>query len=208
MYVPPAFAESRPAVLHELIRANPFATLVSTGDAGAPVVTHLPLLLDADRGPHGTLVGHVARVNEHAALIAAGRPVLAIFHGPHAYVSPRWYATSPSVPTWNYAVVHAAGTPRALSDEDDARRVLEAVTRAFEPAEGGWTMDGLSPAYVRSMTAGIVAFEVPIDRLEGKFKLSQNRPAADRAGVVAALSAGAAGDRDTAALMASLAARA
>ncbi len=208
MYIPSAFSEARVDVLHDLIRAHPFATLVSTGDAGLPVVTHLPLLLDVTRGSSGTLVGHLARVNEHAALLTNGRPALAIFHGPHAYVSPRWYRTTPSVPTWNYAVVHATGVPRVLTDEADARRVLEVTTRAFEPTDGGWTMDGLSPAYLRSMTAGIVAFEIPIDRLEGKFKLSQNRSPADHAGVVEALGAGNAEDRATAVLMTATAARA
>lgn len=187
MYIPAPFAETRVDVLHGFVRAHPFATMVTTGDDGLPFATHLPLLLDAGRGPHGTLCGHVARPNPQAADLAAAREVLAVFHGPHAYVSPTWYATAPSVPTWNYAVVHAYGVPRVVDDPAAVRDLLEAAVRAFEAPGSPWTTSDLPARYLESMTAGVVAFELPIQRLEGKFKLSQNRPQADRDGVIAAL---------------------
>ena len=201
MYIPAPFAETRTDVLHVLVREHPFATLVTTDGAGVPVATHLPLLLDADRGPNGVLLGHFAKGNEQVAALGIGRAAMAVFHGPHAYVSPRWYETSPAVPTWNYSAVHAYGVVRRIDDPAELRALLDRTAAAFEPAVGGWTADGLSEAYLRSMTAGIVGFVFEIERLEGKFKLSQNRPAADRAGVIANLSLGMPEDKAVAAAM-------
>lgn len=191
MYVPAAFAVSGRAALHALIEAHAFATLVSVGPDG-PVATHLPVLLDRERGPNGTLVAHLARANPHAALL--DREALAIVLGPHAYVSPAWYAAHPAVPTWNYAAVHAYGRARRI---DDPAELYAIVRRLVEVYEGGraqpWSMDGLPPEYTEGMLKGIVGIEMPIARLEGKHKLSQNRGAEDRRNVVAAL---AASDRD------------
>jgi transcriptional regulator len=197
MYIPAPFAETRPHVLHAFVREHPFASLVTTDADGVPIVTHLPLLLDRDdaRGPNGRLIGHLAKANEQVTHLSAGGPVLAVFHGPHAYVSPRWYKTSPAVPTWNYSAVHVYGSARPIHGPAEVREVLDQTTRAFEPVESGWTTAGLSDAYLRSMTAGIVAFDIEIERIEGKFKLSQNRSPADRAGVVANLSAGTAEEK-------------
>jgi transcriptional regulator len=158
-------------------------------------------LLDANRGPNGTLVGHLARPNPQAAHLAAGRPVLAIFHGPHAYVSPAWYQTVPAVPTWNYVVVHARGVPTVMHDATRVHELLDVTVRAFEAPGSAWAASGLPEQYLSTMARGVVAFELPVDRLEGKFKLSQNRPPADRAGVIAALQAGDAEARAVAALM-------
>ncbi|MDB5297327.1 MAG: regulatory protein [Phycisphaerales bacterium] len=201
MYIPAPFAEIRPDVLHALMREHPFATLVTTDAAGLPSATHLPLLLDPGRGPHGTLIGHIARPNPQAAALAAGRVALAMFHGPHAYVSPTWYATAPAVPTWNYAAVHAYGVPRVVEDPAGVRALLETTVKAFEAPGSNWSIDGLPPQYLESMTAGVVAFEMPVDRLEGKFKLNQNRSTADRAGVSAALANGDAQAKATVKLM-------
>lgn len=207
MYVPAPFAENRPDVLRAFVRDHPFATLVSTTADGEPFASHLPLLLDEDEGPHGTLLGHLARPNEQADHLAAGRPVLAVFHGPHAYVSPRWYQSAPAVPTWNYAVVHARGNPRRIDDPSEVRALLDRTTRAFEPADGGWTPDGLPDPYLAAMTGGIVGFAVRITQVRGKFKLLQNRPAADRNGAIAALTLGTPEERATADVMRSWLAR-
>lgn len=206
MYVPKHFAESDVAKLHALMRAHAFATLVSWQD-GAPFATHVPLLLDAERGPLGTLVGHMARANPHWQSFDARAPALAIFQGPHAYVSPRWCASAANVPSWNYEVVHAGGVPRVQEDHAVVRALLERSAAVFEAgAKEPWSLASVTEKYVAGLQRGIVAFEIPIERLEGKRKLSQNKPAADRAGIAAGLRAeGRAGDVAIAAAMEALA---
>ena len=132
MYVPKHFDPADAAWCHALMARESFALLVSTGAEGLPFATHLPLLLDADRGPHGTIVGHLARANPHARLLAEGRPTLAVFQGPHAYVSPGWYATHPSVPTWNYVAVHAMGRPVLIEDPARVRALLARMVATYE----------------------------------------------------------------------------
>lgn len=188
MYIPEAFAMNGRAACHDAIRASSFGTLVTSDPSGLPVATHLPFLLDAERGAHGTLVGHLARANPQWQALATGRPVLAIFQGPHAYVSPAWYEVHPAVPTWNYLAVHAEGVPRLLSDPAAVAEVLRRLVDTSEAAVGSsWRMESLDDAYRAEMIPLIAAFEIPISRLEGKAKLSQNRSAADRVGVIAAL---------------------
>lgn len=187
MYVPSHFREDDPRRLHAIMRRHGFATLVTVDADGAPVVTHLPFVLDAERGPLGTLLGHVARANPHWRALEAGRPSLAIFVGPHAYVSPAWYADGPAVPTWNYVAVHAHGRARLVTDAARVHAHLARTVATYESA--GWRMDALPEAYVAGMAKAIVAFELPIERLQGKAKLGQNKSAADRAGAVAALHA-------------------
>ena len=190
MYVPRHFDASDVAWCHALIRREPFAILVGVDEAGAPFATHLPVLLDEAPAPFGTLLGHVARPNPQWRLFAPDRPVLVVFPGPHAYVSPSWYEQHPAVPTWNYVAVHAYGVPRVIEDPERVRALLDRLVRTFEEGRPEpWRMDGLSDAYLQGMMRGIVAFEIPIDRLEGKAKLSQNRPANDRARVESALAA-------------------
>jgi transcriptional regulator len=191
MYVPKHF-ETDTAWCHDLMRREPFAILVGVDPSGAPFATHLPVLLDEAPGPFGTLLGHVARPNPQWQLFAPDRPVLVVFSGAHAYVSPSWYAQHPSVPTWNYVAVHAYGIPRVIEDGGVARAMLDRLVRTFEHGRPTpWRMDGLPDTYLGAMMRGIVAFEIPISRLEGKAKLSQNRPAGDQARVRAALSADA-----------------
>lgn len=186
MYVPKAFREDRQQVLHALIRQHSFGTLVTTG--GGLTATHLPFLLDAGRGDHGTLLGHLARANPQWESFGDEREALAVFQGPHAYISPSWYDIPLSVPTWNYVAVHAYGIPRIIADEAALRAILEATVRTYEAAfEKPWDMAHLPDDYVEHMMRGVVGFEIPIDRLEGKRKLSQNRPAEDRQGVVEGL---------------------
>ena len=189
MYLPRHFAESDRARLHALMREHEFATLVTVVE-GKPFATHLPLLLDPDRGEHGVLLGHMARANPQWRGFDGTAEALAIFAGPHAYVSPRLYATHPSVPTWNYAAVHAYGAPRLLEEEAARGLLARTVARYEGTGDGAWSMDGLPEDYVAGMLRGLVAFEIEIARIEGKFKLSQNRPEEDRRRVAAALGKG------------------
>lgn len=201
MYVPPAFREERPEILHAAIRATGLAILVTTGPDGL-IASHVPLLLDPDAGPNGTLYGHLARANPQAE--ATGE-ALAIFPGPDAYITPSWYATKQEdgkvVPTWNYVAVHATGP---LDWFDEPGQLLDLVTRLTERHEAAraepWAVADAPTDYVAGMLRGIVGFSIAIARLEGKWKMSQNRPPADRAGVVAGLSAQ--GRTDIAALIA------
>ena len=190
MYVPRHFEVPDLAWCHALMRAQSFAMMVTADDAGAPFATHLPMLLDAGRGPLGTLRGHVARANPHWRYLTAGRPTLVVFSGAHAYVSPSWYVTHPSVPTWNYVAVHASGVGSLVEDPSQVKALLADLVRVYENAGGtAWSFESLPDDYVAGMQRGIVAFEIPIDRLEGKAKLSQNRDAVDQGRTRAALAA-------------------
>lgn len=202
MYVPAVFAEKNLETLYALIEDHGFATLV-TNTASGPMATHLPIMLDRARGPQGTLVAHLARPNPHARALD-GADALAIFLGPHGYISPSWYGQHPSVPTWNYAAVHAYGRAKVV---DDPARLDAMVRQLVEQYESGranrWTMDDLPADYMKGMLRGIVGVEIEIARLEGKLKLSQNRNAADRKAVIAALNdAASAEDRALGAYMA------
>jgi transcriptional regulator len=200
IYVPAAFKQSEHDVLHALIESFAFATLISP-DAEDPTITHLPLLLDRARGANGTLIGHVARGNPQWRKMQERPGILAIFHGPHAYVSPSWYGVHPSVPTWNYAVVHARGTARLIEDAAALEAIVRRLVETYENSRAvPWRM-ALPEEYQRGMIGGIVGFEIEIAELTGKFKLSQNRTAADRRKVVDALEAGGAEERQVGALM-------
>lgn len=189
MYRPAHYREDDVPTLHALMRAHSFALVVTPGPAGLRA-THLPLVLDADAGPCGALRGHLARANEQWRQFRDGAESLAVFQGPHAYVSPQWYANGPSVPTWNYVAVHAYGAPRVIEDRADARAALDELTASYEAAfPRPWRMTGEPEAYMDTMLRHIVVFEIPIRRLEGKIKLNQRQTAADRAGVIAGLRA-------------------
>jgi transcriptional regulator len=188
MYTPPAFREEDLPTLHALMRENSFAILV-TEEQGAPLATHLPFLLDAERGPYGTLLGHMSRANSQWRVFLEGQQALAIFQGPHAYISPSWYHPEVgNVPTWNYAAAHAYGTPRILDDEATLRQMLTLLVNTHEAGSAQpWPLDMPTDQF-RSKVKGIVAFEMEITRLEGKLKLSQNRPEADQENVARILS--------------------
>ena len=179
MYVPKHFSVEDRDSLDRVIRDNPFGLLVGAA-GGAPFATHLPFLPDGDR-----LLAHVARGNPHWKAIDGKTEMLAVFSGPHAYVSPRWYEPGPAVPTWNYVAVHVYGAPRVIDDARSVRALLDRLVGEYEA--GAWTLDGQDPDYIDRMMRGIVAFEMPLTRIEGKFKLSQNRPAEDRRRVAAEL---------------------
>jgi transcriptional regulator len=201
MYVPPVFAGKDVETLHELIDDHGFASLVSMTPDGI-VATHLPVMLDRSRGPQGTLVAHLARANPHGRALD-GADVLAIFLGPHGYISPSWYEQHPSVPTWNYAAVHAYGRARLINDGARLDAMVKELVAQYEDGRPNpWSTDGLPKDYMTGMLRGIVGLEIEITRLEGKLKLSQNRNAVDRRNVIAALAAsGSAEDRALSAYM-------
>lgn len=182
MYTPEHFSETDAGRLEALIQDYPFGMLVTVSD-GSPVISHIPFLYERrDSGPP-VLLGHVARANPQWRDLASGQTALAVFQGPHAYVSPSWYG-SPGVPTWNYAVVHAYGTARVLENKADIDGLLERLTaihEARQPQPWKPNFAGEQHSRLRNM---IVGFEIPIEKIEGKFKLSQNRPAADHSAVV------------------------
>ena len=181
MYTPKHFEQTDQQALWDFIDAHAFGTLVSIAD-GRPLVSHLPFLPDRDAG---VLHCHVARANPHWLEIARSPQVLAIFAGPHGYVSPTWYAERGGVPTWNYTVVHAHGSAQAVDDAERTRRHVEALAAKYERGRPApWV-----PDYDTRRLAGIVGIDIRVASLEGKFKLSQNRSEADRARVVAELAA-------------------
>lgn len=188
MYIPAHFNEDRTAVLHDLIRAGGLATLVSMTDEGI-IASHAPLMLDPAPAPYGTLVGHLAKANPHARLANAAIQTLVIFHGPDSYITPSYYAAKKEhgkvVPTWNYTAIHAYGT---LEVFDDPARLLGVVTRLTNqyeiPRASPWAVSDAPEDFVQGMLRGIVGISLPIARLEGKVKMSQNRPSADQTGVI------------------------
>ena len=194
MYIPPLFAEQRLDVLHELMTSHAFATLITRGQGGL-IASHVPVVLLPTRGELGTLQLHLAKPNPQCEDLAAGTEALAIFHGPHGYVSPTWYATAASVPTWNYVAVHAYGTPRVMTD-DALRDHVDVLAASYEATRpDGWDSSNLPGDVFEKLRRAIVGFEIPITRLEGKWKLGQNRTPADRLGAIAGLRAtGAPGD--------------
>jgi transcriptional regulator len=186
VYLPPAFAEARPEVLVEHIERYDFGLLISHGSDGL-IASHIPFLTERD-GDKLHLHGHLARPNPQVGHLARGDEVLTIFHGPHAYISPSWYASGPAVPTWNYADVHAYGIVRLIDDDRWLRDLLQRLSERHEARSPlPWRMQDLPEAYIEAMLRGIVGFDIAVTRLEGKFKLSQNRPALDRPRVIAAL---------------------
>ncbi len=189
MYLPKHFEITDPAALHELVRRFPLATWATVGADGLPVVNHVPFRLDPTRGEHGTLIGHVARANP---VWQTPAPSVLAFRAADGYVSPNWYPAKQEhgkvVPTWNYAVVHAHGTPRIVDDRDGLLAIVTALTTEHEAAQPRpWAVGDAPADYVDQMLRAIVGIEVPVQRWEGKFKLSQNRGGADVAAVVAGL---------------------
>jgi len=187
MYVPSHFSQGDTAVAHDLISSNVFATLVTQVSARLDA-THVPVVLDADRGERGTLRFHLARANPTSRALEGGSEVMMVFVGPHTYISPDWYANENLVPTWNYAVVHAYGVARAL-DDAELRRLLDDLSASQEERlpKTPWTTDKLPPELLEKKCKAVVGFDLPISELQGKWKFDQNRGADDRAGVVAAL---------------------
>lgn len=193
MYIPKQFEEPRIDVMHELIRARPLATLI-TLSAGGLNANHIPLHLLESPTPLGTLQGHVTRANPILDDFEKNTEVLAVFHGPDAYITPSWYATKKEtgkvVPTWNYAVVHAYGYVRVVDDALWLRAQLEALTAHNEASFAEpWTVSDSPHEFTEKLIGNIVGFEMVITRLSGKWKVSQNQPQQNQAGVIAGLKA-------------------
>ena len=188
MYTPPAFREDDLKQLHTLMNDYSFATLVTQQD-GVPLASHLPFMVDTERGQYGVLSSHMARANAQWQGFDGTQEALVIFQGPHTYISPSWYVDNltVNVPTWNYAVVHAYGKPRLITGQEDLYNLLQALVQKHEAMfEQQWQFQP-SDEFMRSKMKGFVGFEMEITRLEGKGKLSQNRSITDQKHVVAAL---------------------
>ncbi len=182
MYIPAHFRVDDVATMHDTMRQNSFATLVTVSD-GVPFATHLPILVNTDSTPFGSLCGHVSRANPQWQHFDRECEVLVVFSGSHGYISPTWYETQPSVPTWNYEAVHAYGVPRLLSDEE-LKSLLVELTTVYESSSPVPWQPEFSHEYWAGMIRALVGFELTITRLEGKRKLSQNRSEADRRKVI------------------------
>lgn len=187
MYLPGSFAVTDPEKLSAFVSRYSFATLVTTVD-GVPFATHLPLLHRARGDGLGALVGHVARANPHWQAFDGQSESLAIFTGPHAYVSPSWYETELAVPTWNYLAVHVYGIARVIYDETWLAQLLDETVQRYESERPQPWPNPLPDDFRRNLMKSIVGFEIPITRWEGKFKLSQNRSEQDRSNVQRELS--------------------
>jgi transcriptional regulator len=191
MYQPPHFREDRLDVQHRLIVTHPLGLLISAGPGGLQA-NHVPFLIDAAASEHGTLRAHLARANPQIAELANVTECLAVFQGPQQYISPSLYPTKQEtgkvVPTWNYITVHAWGRPQVMDDAAWLRKQIEDLTRHNEePRAAPWQVSDAPEPFVTAQVKGIVGVEIPIMRIEGKWKVSQNRPAIDQAGVVAGL---------------------
>jgi len=198
MYLPAAFAETDPTKLHDFIDQNSFGLLVSMVE-GLPFASHLPFLLDRSAGPRGALVGHMARANSQWRQ-AGGQTALAIFSGPHAYISPTWYEAEQVVPTWNYAAVHVYGRVQIIEDESALAEIVQKFVHVYERAmPRPWSFDD-SATFAKRMLAQIVGFRIEIEKIEGKWKLNQNHPVERRRKVILAL--GEQGDENALAIAA------
>ena len=187
MYIPPAFLQSDRGQLFDFIEANSFGLLVSN-HAGELFATHLPLLVDRETQPNGQLVGHVARANPHWQSLA-GQEVLAIFSGPHAYISPTWYEADNVVPTWNYLAAHVYGVCEVIDDEQAVARIVEDSVATYERSmPTPWTIDRGTP-FFQKLVKMVVGFRIEIRRIEGKWKLGQNHAIERREKVARHLSA-------------------
>lgn len=189
MYQPKHFQMTDLAAMHEVMRRNDFATLVSAAD-GEIVATHLPFMLsEGGEAGLGRLRAHMARANDHWRQFDGATEALVIFQGVHGYISPAWYDSPRSVPTWDYVAVHAYGTPRVIDEPAAVLAMLHDLVHVHEDRRATpWRSENLEPGYLEGMAKAVVAFEIPISRLEGKEKLGQNRPA-EQANVAAMLEA-------------------
>lgn len=191
MYIPKHFREDDLVVLQKVMRDYSFATLVSTREDGVPIATHLPFVYEPEPAPYGTLKAHMALGNPHWRVFQEERDSLVIFQGPHTYISPSWYEVELSVPTWNYATVHAYGRPRIITDHAELYEHLKTLIATHEAQfPNPWPFQ-LPADYVEKMMKGVVGFALEITRLEGKFKMSQNRSPNEQKRVIEELSSSA-----------------
>jgi transcriptional regulator len=186
LYIPPAFALKDQAMIDQIMADYPFATLITPMDDDA-LISHVPILAQRDEQGELVLHFHLARANPHVQALRDGRVAIAVFHGPHTYISPQYYQSRQEVPTWNYITVHAYGRPDAL-DRDHSDDLLARLTGIFESGPNHWHMDEVAPERMDRLHGALQGFVMPVTRLEAKAKLSQNKSNDDRAGVIKALS--------------------
>jgi transcriptional regulator len=191
VYIPKANEETRLPVLHDFIRANPLATLVTMGNSGM-IASHIPLVLDDDNSQFGLLKGHISRANTQWKDIETAIDALAIFAGDHHYITPNWYPSkhqdAKQVPTWNYVVTHCYGPLKLIEDPQWLLAHLETLTSIHEASNPvPWKVTDAPPEFIRALLNGIIGLELPIRKIEGKWKVSQNRNAQDRQGVIEGL---------------------
>lgn len=186
MYVPSSFAETELKTLHRFIEEHSFATLITNAE-GSAFASHLPLLLDRSVGEFGQLIGHLAKANPQSDQLQ-NQSLLMIFHGPHAYISPAWYESDHTVPTWNYQAVHVYGSCTLETDPAQLKRILEKYVSFYEAAQPvPWSIPDSDTDFVDSLLPAIVGFRIQIERIEGKFKLNQNHSAERQQKVINAL---------------------
>jgi transcriptional regulator len=189
LYIPKAQLVEDRTLLHDFMDENPFVELVTT----VPTlrITHIPVLLERTAGTYGRVFGHISRQNPQNRAFDGSHAAVLVFRGPHGYISPAWFAAKESVPTWNFAVVHASGRPRAITDKSRLHQMLGSLIDRFEKYQGSsYDFSKLPEAYVSSLLEGIVGFEMEVESLEGKFKLGQNWSAADKETALARLREG------------------
>jgi len=179
MYIPKHFKLNEREAIYKIIEGNSFATLFSQHD-GSPFATHLPLALDRSEE---ALIGHVARQNPQWKDLQH-QEVLAVFHGPHSYISPSWYETNTAVPTWNYTAVHVYGETEIIESEQELMESLQGLVDTYEKPDSSYELGKADPAYIKGLSKGIVGFKIKITRMEGKSKLSQNHPIKRRESVI------------------------
>lgn len=183
MYIPSSFKEDNSDILFELIRTYSFGILFSQHE-GKPEATHLPFMVDVERGNSGILIAHFAKANKHWRTLNENQEVLCVFQGPHTYISPSWYKNRETVPTWNYATVHVYGKPRLIHDIEELREMVSQLTHIHESTiKSNWSLQEGEKTMDTELKA-IVGIEIDIKRMEGKFKFNQNRSIEDQKGVI------------------------
>jgi transcriptional regulator len=183
LYIPKSHLVEDRNLLHDFMEEHPFVEFVTSTPSIR--ITHVPVLLDRTSGEYGRIFGHISRQNPQRQAIDGRHPAVAVFRGPHGYISPTWFAKKDGVPTWNFAVVHASGRPRAIADKNALREMLGRLIDSCEKDGGsGYDLSKLPEAYVASLMEGIIGFEMPVESLEGKFKLGQSWSPADKEAVL------------------------
>jgi transcriptional regulator len=194
LFVPEYYRERDPATLFAALRANAFATIISTSADGALEATWIPFLIEGT-AQQPVIFGHMARANDQWRSWSAATPLLALFQGPHHYISPSWYSSEPNVPTWNYVAVQVRGRPRMLDEAAEVEAMLDRLVAQFESArEPRWELAAQPAAYRAGQAAGIVGFELLVEQVSGAWKLSQRASTQDRDGTIAGLRATAGDD--------------
>ncbi len=182
VYIPKVQLVEDRKLLHDLMDEFSFVDLVTSEPTLR--ITHIPVVLDRTTGQNGAIYGHISRQNAQTEAILAGRRAVIVFHGPHSYISPTWYAKTEVVPTWNFAVVHATGKLKAVTGEEAMRDLLTKLIRKFEEPNSPYDLASLPRSYTSGLIGGILGFELEIELLEGKFKLGQERSEADKEGIL------------------------